>query len=391
VVAIVPIGVILAAALVAAPGEAVCPHHIPAAPPAPERSARPPGTPTTLYVNFGGAVLQTGCGNDPRHNCSTLFSRFDGYVGPSEANNQQKWGILQAAHDRVSAFGITIVTDRPPDDVEYSMVIYGDIGEQTFAGVAPYIDCEDRWGPDTSFSGDFDTSNTGSTIILHEAGHTWGLEHVATDRDILNPFKTSNTKQYFDDTCHKVVANTDLEPAFGSCNRVHTRFCPLPGYQNTWQELLYLFGPALPDVEPPTFEIVSPLDGTTYIAPATPLIIGHIDDDRHAQNYEVTFILSGFDPSVDQMAMIDHTVELAGLGGLPPDDYVLTVRVADEAGNETSDTVSFTILPEGSELPGDEEAEAIPDEDSGCRALAAPVDARALLFVLLAVRRRRRA
>lgn len=391
-VVIVSTGAILAAALSATPDEEVYSHpNPPPAPPAPERSARPPGTPTTLYVNFGGAVLQTGCGNDPRHDCSTLASRFDGYVGPFEANDNVKWAILQAAHERVSDFGITIVTDRPPDDVEYSMVIYGDIGEQTFAGVAPYIDCEDRWGPDTCFSGDFDTSNTGSTILLHEAGHIWGLEHVATDDDIMNPFKTSDTRQYFDDRCHKIVANTDLEPAFGSCNKVHTRFCPLPGYQNTWQELMYLFGPPVPDIEAPTFEIVSPLDGAIYVAPATPRVIGQVDDDRHAQIYEVTYLLSGFDPFEEEIPMIDHKVELGGLAGLPPDDYALTVRIADAAGNQASDTVTFSILAEGSELPDQDETEASPEETSSCRVQPVPVDLRALLLLWLAARRQRRA
>lgn len=392
--AIVPIGVMLAAAALSAPDDVVYLDPTPPpAPPAPERSARPPGTPTTLYVNFEGAVLQTGCGNDPRHDCSTLASRFDGYVGPFEANDNVKWAILQAAHERASDFGITIVTDRPPDDVEYSMVIYGDIGEQTFAGVAPYIDCEDRWGPDTCFSGNFDTSNTGSTILLHEAGHTWGLEHVATDDDIMNPYKTSDTRQYFDDKCHKIVANTDLEPAFGSCNKVHTRFCPLPGYQNSWQELMYLFGPAVPDTEAPTLELLSPVEGSTYVAPATPRVIGHVDDDRHAQIYTVTYLLSGFDdPFEEEIPMIDHKVELAGLAGLPPDEYALTVRIADEAGNQAWDSVSFTILPEGSELPGEEATDdTSPDQDTGCRVPRSSADARALLLVLLATRRRRRA
>ena len=33
-------------------------------------------TPELLYINFEGAVLQRGCGNDPHYDCSSLAETF---------------------------------------------------------------------------------------------------------------------------------------------------------------------------------------------------------------------------------------------------------------------------------------------------------------------------
>src|SRR5690606_3524356 len=86
------------------------------------------GTPEILYINFDGAVLQAGCGNDSRYDCSTLAGLFDGYVGPFTGNLNQRMAILQATRKAVADFGIRVVVDRPPDDQDYTMVLYGDLG-----------------------------------------------------------------------------------------------------------------------------------------------------------------------------------------------------------------------------------------------------------------------
>ncbi|MCA9713004.1 MAG: hypothetical protein KDK70_44680, partial [Myxococcales bacterium] len=98
----------------------------------PDVLAHQPGTPTTLFVNFDGAVLQRGCGNDPKHDCSALADIFDGYVGPFTGHDGYKFSILQATRDDVEDFGVRVVIERPDDSVDYAMVLYGDLGEQSF-------------------------------------------------------------------------------------------------------------------------------------------------------------------------------------------------------------------------------------------------------------------
>jgi hypothetical protein len=128
------------------------------------------------------------------------------------------------------------------------MVLYGDLGDQDFAGIAPYVDCGNLWPNDTCFAGAYLGSNIGATVILQEAAHTWGLEHVNSEFDNLHPFVAQPTP-YFQDKCNKIVANTDLVEIGGVCNSVHEMFCEA-GYQNSYQELLYLFGPASPTPSP---------------------------------------------------------------------------------------------------------------------------------------------
>ncbi|MBX7082183.1 MAG: hypothetical protein K1X88_23445 [Nannocystaceae bacterium] len=348
-------------------------------------SARAGGKPEILYVNFDGAVLLGGCGNEAHYNCSTLASIFDGYVGPFPGNETQRISILQATRKAVADFGVRVVVDRPPDDVPYTMVLYGDLGPQEFAGIAPYIDCEDVHANDTSFTAAFDTSNTGSTVILQEAAHTWGLEHVDAEFDVMNPFKSAGLHQSFTDECQRIVANTDLQPTAGSCNQVHTRFCEA-GFQNSWQELRWLFGPPVPDTTAPELEIVSPLPDEVFVLPATIPLLGEITDDLDPQFYHIEIAAAGYEnDDIDLDLLLENP---------PPGDYDLEVVITDEAGNKGSDSVRFTILAQGSELPEDDDT-VLGDAPQGACTVAAtrPQGAIAVLLGLLpwlASRRRRR-
>lgn len=345
-----------------------------------DSSARAAGEPTTLFVNFDGAVLRSGCGNDAKRDCSTLADLFDGYVGPFNGNSTQVLSILQSVRKDLEDFGVTVVTQRPTDDRDYTMILYGDLGEQTFAGVAPYVDCGDLWPSDTAFTNAYSSSNTGSTVILQEAAHTWGLEHVDAPFDNMNPFKTVSV-QSFTDVCEKIVANTDLEETGGVCNQVHTLFCKL-GEQNSWQEMRHLFGPPVPDTTAPSLEITSPEPGSMHVFPVSLPLRGIIDDDRHIQLYDLTIFRD------DTIILEPKDLELdLELRDPPPGEYNLMIRVADEAGNSTEESISFTILPEGSILPEDPDDA---DEAAGCRQ-SGPGPAGStiwLLLPLLASRRR---
>ncbi len=387
-----PLVSLLALAPASADADLGMPLETPAIPAAEFRGdlpSRAAGSPEILYINFDGGVLQTGCGNDPHYDCSTLAQLFDGYVGPFDGNQNQRISILQATRKDVQDFAVNVVIERPPDDVDYTMVIYGDLGPQSFAGIAPYIDCEDRRGGDTSFTQGFTTSNTGSTVILQEAAHTWGLEHVDAEFDILNPFKAAGLNQSFRDECFKIVANTDLEPTQGSCNQVHTAFCDT-GYQNSWREMNLLFGPAIPDTTAPALEITSPIDEDTFVLPVTVPLLGDIEDDRHPQFYNVQIFNNG------AMIFEETRVGLDLLLTDPPEgEYDLRVLIADEAGNTAEDTVRFTILPEGSELPPEPEEDDDGDPApaaAGCRSGGLPDSVPslgALALLVLATRRRR--
>ncbi len=346
--------------------------------------------PHLLFINFDGAVLRRGCGNDSRHDCSSLADLFDGYVGPFVGTESRRLAIVQAVRKDLADFGVRTVTTRPADDTDYTMVLYGDLGEQTFAGIAPYIDCGNLWANDTCFAGAFQGSNIGSTIILQEAAHTWGLEHVNAPFDNLHPFVAQATP-WFKDECNKIVSNTDLVEISGVCNQVHSKFCD-PGFQNSYQELRYLFGPAIPDTSPPTLDITSPEDGSFHVLPTTLRLQGEVSDDLDPQIYQLTVSNNG------QMVFAGGVIGLdLALKDPPAGDYDLTVTMVDGGGNTVEDRVRFTLLPEGSEDPdtdtaGDTDStdtDTTPETgDGGCRTITAPPGLLALLLLL--PRRRRR-
>lgn len=353
------------------------------------------GQPETLYINFDGAVLRRGCGNDSRHDCSSLADLFDGYVGPFIGDESRRVSIIQAVRKDLEDFGVRAVTRRPAgDDAEYTMVLYGDLGAQEFAGIAPYVDCGNLWANDTCFAGAFQGSNIGATIILQEAAHTWGLEHVDSEFDNLHPFVAQATP-YFQDTCNKIVGNTDLVETSGVCNSVHEMFCEA-GFQNSYRELLYLFGPAVPDTSPPTLTITSPEDGSFHVRPVEIPLLGEIVDDLDPQFYAITVTSAG------QKLYEGENVRLDLLLKNPPaGEYDLRVTAVDDGGNPATGRVRFTILEEGSEDPdtdSDTDTDGDTDTDSstggpvgeggGCRTHDIPPGL-ALAALLLLVRRRR--
>ncbi|MFZ6178010.1 hypothetical protein [Nannocystis pusilla] len=354
-----------------------------------------PGTPHTLYVNFDGAVLRRGCGNDSRHDCSTLADMFDGYIGPFVGTEARRVAIIESVRKDLREIGVRTTWRRPPDDPGYTMVLYGDIGAQDFAGIAPYIDCGNLWANDTCFAGAFQGSNTGATIILQEAAHTWGLEHVNSPFDNLHPFVEAPTP-YFQDQCNKIVANTDLVETAGVCNTVHEMFCET-GYQNSFQELLYLFGPAQPDIVAPTLKLTSPVNDSYHVLPVELSLYGDVVDDLEPQFYAVDIQQDGQTIFSDEAIRVDLRLK-----NPPPGTYDLLVTVRDEGGNAGSDRVRFTILPEGSEDPdsttgdsdgtgdtGDTGETGGLSEQQGCD-LGVAAGGPAWLVVLALGRRRRR-
>ncbi len=360
----------------------------------PQRPSAAAGKPHILYINFDGAVLRRGCGNDSRHDCSSLADLFDGYVGPFVGTESRRVAIVQAVRKDLVDFGIRPVTRRPPEGADYTMVLYGDLGTQDFAGIAPYIDCANQWENDTCFAGAFQGYNIGSTIILQEAAHTWGLEHVNDPFDNLHPFVAQATPS-FRDRCNKIVSNTDLVEVGGVCNVVHEKFCDA-GYQNSYRELLDLFGPAIPDTSPPTLEITSPPDDSVHVLPTTIPLLGEVTDDLSPQYYDVTITRDG----KQLYAGEGHRLELL-LKDPPVGDYELEVVVVDDGGNAGKDRVHFTVLAAGSEDPDTDSDVGESDTDTdgasggtGCRVAGPRSDPRLLAWCLplawLARRRRPR-
>jgi MYXO-CTERM domain-containing protein len=307
-----------------------------------------------LYVNFDGAQMGwCGGSNDPHDNCSTIFQ---GTVLPFSGDAVKRASIIQVIRKRVADFGIT-VTDQRPSSGDYDMEMVGDWQGQNpdFAGVAPNIDCYDSTGGETSFTLEASGSADGTAeIVLQELAHTWGLEHVDETQDLLYP-TTEGTNKTFRDECHKIVADVQLSETDGYCNSVHTQFCDY-GWQNSYQELLYVFGESVPDTQPPGVTIVAPEDGATIDGGNVDLVISLQDDQSPAViTTEIVLQSDTLATPVEAGGAYAAPGELTfPITDLPDGTYSLRVDVTDESENPATDAITFTVV--GNPAEGEDES-----------------------------------
>ena len=305
-------------------------------------------TPTILFINFDGAVMMGGCGNDSHNNCSQIIN---GEILPFPGDDARKWAVVQAAREDVVDFGVIVVAERPPDSQPYAMVMVGEPasgGTGSVGGVAPTIDCGNTNPNITSFAFLVDSgSNTIATVVHQEAAHTWGLEHVDDSTDNLFPTAGGTTDPKYQDVCSQVVSDTMLNPSGGFCNQVHTMFCS-SGMQNSYQEMLALFGPPVPDNTAPTITIESPADGAVLDYDEDFELSFTLDDDRRPAILETAV---AFDETIAlEELFLNTTISLPVSGGDPPGghglsngDHTIRVEIVDESGNPASAEVTITI------------------------------------------------
>ncbi len=387
-------------------------------------------SPTILYVNFDGPFMNGGCGNDSRNDCTTIFpnTQFNPFPGSDSA----KAAVVQATREDVVDFGVIVVGERPPMGNPYAMVVAGVPSGGApggIGGVAPGIDCGNTNPNITSFSFLVNSGpNVQATVIHQEAAHTWGLEHVDDDTDNLFPSTGGVTDPKYQDTCSQVVADVQLNPTNSSCNAVHTMFCAANN-QNSYQEMLLLFGPPIPDTVAPSVVIEAPLEGEVIEYTEDFDLTITLDDDRRPQILSTQVYFDELKAA--DTVLINATLTFPVNGGDPPAGHGLsngfhTIRVdiEDEAGNPASAEVTIEIVnsPFGNgdgdtgvdesggasgdsgadESPGDTgggtgqpttgpDLDGTSDEGCGCRApRSGPASGAGLLLLLAAGLRRRR-
>lgn len=310
-------------------------------PPPPDRlSAATPaiagrelGTPTTLFVNFDGVDLGSCNPSNSHENCH--WYNDEEPIPAFSGSLQTKVSVLQAMRRDAADFGIRITGLRPSRDQAYTMMVYGGTEAHYGAlGSAPSGDCLDQRPNEIGFAhidGDLvDWVNGGATTTLHEAAHTWGLDHVDMERTIMYP-TGNNEPTAFGDGCHTVVGDVDLTPGMVSCPELNEELCGAEGLQNATAVLERLFGGPYVDVQAPTIELVEPADGQYFQAPASFDVVLDIRDDLHPQVYDAAFWL-GDDPKPEATPFIlDHI----SVVDLPIGTWAFHVELSDEAGNST--------------------------------------------------------
>jgi hypothetical protein len=270
---------------------------------------------------------------------------------------------------RVEEFGLTI-TDQRPGSGDYDMEMVGNWqgANPEFAGIAPGGDCWDNDGGETSFTLEVSTSADAiAEIMLQELAHTWGLDHVDEQQDLLFP-TTQGTNKTFRDECYQIVSDTELNPTQGFCSH-HQEACGTNSRQNSHDEMMLIFGPSVPDTEAPLVGILSPADDATIDGGEFDLVIGLQDDQRPAV-MNTTITISGPslpEPIESDGAFASPTESLTfPISGLPDGEYTIRLDATDESDNAASPAqIAITVVGSDVEPAEDDGADSSGGGGSG--------------------------
>lgn len=291
-----------------------------------------------VFVNFGGARLETGTCDDAARNCTHLVQcgraiDYPPYAGSAE----QKAMTVALVEEYFRPFDVGVVTTRPPEGVRYMMVMVGGTPEAIcvtsthaggeVAGLAT-LDCANSAG-DTEIvfafaSVPFNDPHAVAVTIAQEAGHAYGLEHTNDAHDIMFPYLSREETGFLDQTM-------PVERS-GGC---------VQGTQNSFMLLGDTVGFAAgqpADTEAPTVRFATPPAGAAVAGQGLAVKVDAVDR-RGVQRVELVV-----DPGTaaevrhsDDQTPFDFIIDLE-LGA-----HVLEAVATDRAGNRGTARVTFSV------------------------------------------------
>ncbi|MEX1362585.1 MAG: Ig-like domain-containing protein [Nannocystaceae bacterium] len=289
-----------------------------------------------IFVNFDGANL-TGGSDDSRNNITQIGQLVGSFA--AYGNGPKREAVMQAVRNDWAPFDV-IITDTRPGSGDYTMNMTGPTNPfgGGVLGIAP-VDCGDSQTHNNityafHSEGDQFSAAVQATTIGQEVAHSYGLEHVDEPGDIMNPFNAGGDAS-FRDQCIPIVQNL-------YCPAQHEAECGTQSQQNSYAELMTLFGPSTPDAAPPTVSITYPADGDTFDTGASFTITVAASDDQAIESV----ILFSNDQEQGADGSEPYGWEVADIqDGV----YELSVLAVDVAGNETtSSTVTIAV---GTDVP----------------------------------------
>jgi MYXO-CTERM domain-containing protein len=178
----------------------------------------------------------------------------------------QRQSVMDAVEADWAPFNMIVTNTRPVGN-NYTMCMTGP-ANQPFGngvlGIAP-LDCQNNNPNNIVFAfhsasqlGGGLGANTQATTISQEVAHAYGLEHVGATSDIMNPYSAGGNPS-FTDTCIGIQDNGQGIV----CGSQHQQYCAA-GQQNSYQELIGLFGTSDPDNTAPTVSVTYPSDGDSF-------------------------------------------------------------------------------------------------------------------------------
>ena len=326
--------------------------------------------PGILYVAMDGVTLTSTCGGgDSAHSAKNCTPLVEGEVTfPSYGSGSQQSSLFQTLRNYYDPFNLVLTTTRPPDWIPYTMAVVGGSSSLANCGDGPCgggtcgianVQCDGLRRNHVSLT--FPQSCGGvAEVAAQETAHNWGLEHTDNVSDLLYPFNNGGFKT-FQDQCMDINHATSQNPVT-QCGYVHELYCPNGGgeQQNSYAELMGVFGPRQDDDTPPQIMEIQPADGTVIGTDESVTITARVAENTNFVAAKWTW-QEGLPEELDSFTRCTNKVcdepynvgvgfdpnavnwDFVSLNQPPAGTYTFKFEVADAYGGYDSRTITLTV------------------------------------------------
>ena len=173
----------------------------------------------TIFLNFEGADLKQGASNSKTDSTSLILGASLKYPAQSWSSmggkDKGQKDVITELRLLYGDYAVEFVTSRPTSG-DYTMVMSGGSGDGCkkggagTIGIAP-LDCKNSYKNHIVlvFGDKLSSVKKLAFVIAHELGHSFGLEHVADNTDIMAPALSGSTCCW----------TTSTVTGGGTCNR----------------------------------------------------------------------------------------------------------------------------------------------------------------------------
>lgn len=288
------------------------------------------GQPHVLYLNrcTGGTTISGGWPDDNVINRSGILGGTVTF--PPFSYGDAAWEeVMDHTRQIFEPFNVVITDVDPSPAAHDEAIVCGSGGLAGFSGaggVAPFtcgvIEKSITFTFPDSLGGH---PRTIAEVIAQEAAHAWGLEHE---------FKCEDPMSYLSGCGDKTYQDGDYP-----CGEFSARACECGGSsQNSYQYILELFGPAVPDAAQPSAAIVSPSDGAVFEAGVPFDVLVDVSDD-----IGVTHVALFLDGALATEA-IAAPFGPWRVSNLPQGSHDLYIEASDDAGKTTVSAVVYVEI-----------------------------------------------
>ena len=321
----------------------------------------------TLFLNFGGGMLYNGSDNSAESRSSLALTGVYPTFGGGES---VALAIIQATEANFEQFGIRIVYEtRPRNVVPYTMEMVGGTWMDTnlsdsAGGVAPGADCGalgQRHVVYTFSNGG--SVNIAANTIAQEAGHAYGLDHSFNCNSVMS-YCGGSSDGSFQNGCDDLCENACQGSA--GCRLTHDMFCGAGNdQQDDVAEMAWIFGGNEPDMEAPTVDIQSPVDGAELEEGADVELRAVVSDNYGGFGWKFIVTKDGeviYDnPDYDRDVDAEFRAAL-NLSNLEAGVWTFTVEAEDQYEHVTSQTVTVSVG--GATASGGSDSASATDSDT---------------------------